>query len=105
MQRDLLEWLCAIEELMERDFADGVISNELSRQVRKTGCLLEMFCRSRWFRPMANRRLREAWSDFRDALASAKIEKPYHGYEFSICSKPSDFGLDDKLRALMRALI
>ena len=104
MKRDLLEYFSAIDRLMLTDIPAGGLSVELQALLNETEARVDEYCRSRWYRPRANRRLRAAWNDFYETITNAKIERPYRGYEFSTCSKPSDFGLDVKIKALYRAL-
>ena len=104
MKRDLFEYFSAIDRLMLTDIPAGELSADLRALLRETAARVEEYCRGRWYRPKANRRLRAAWRDFRETITNAKIERPYKGYEFSTCSKPADFGLDAKIEALYRAL-
>ena len=104
MKCDLQIRISGIDAMMSRDIEAGAVSDELSRYLRETEFQIEEYCCSRWFRPRANRRLREAWRDFREALKQAQPQKPVRCYEFSTCSKPADFGLDVKIEALYRAL-
>lgn len=105
MKRDLLEYFSAIYRLMLTDIPAGGLSADLRALLFETDLRVEEYCRSRWYRPGANRRLREAWRDFRETITNAEIKKPIKFYGVSQCSKPEDFGLDVKIKALANALI
>ena len=105
MRRDLLGYVAEIDRLMITDIAAGALSAELRALLHETDARIEVYCRGRWFRPRANRRLREAWRDFRETITNAEIKKPIKFYGVSQCSKPEDFGLDVKIKALANALI
>ena len=104
MKRDLLEYFSAIDRLMLADIPAGGLSAGLRALIRETAARVEEYCRSRWYRPGANRRLREAWRDFHETITNAEIKKPIKFYGVSQCSKPEDFGLEVKIEALYRAL-
>ena len=104
MKNDLARRVSEIDAMMSRDIEAGAVSDGLWSKIRETEFQIEEYCRSRWFRPRANRRLLATWRDFRETLRMAKPQKPYRGYEFSTCSRPADFGLDAKIEALYRAL-
>jgi hypothetical protein len=94
-----------IDRLMLADIPAGGLSADLRALLFETDLRVEEYCRSRWYRPGANRRLREAWRDFRETITNAEIKKPIKFYGVSQCSKPEDFGLDVKIEALANALI
>ena len=80
MKRDLLEYFSAIDRLMLTDIPAGELSADLRALIRETSFQIEEYCRGRWYRPKANRRLREAWRDFRETIANAEIKKPHRRF-------------------------
>ena len=104
VQMELVNDMREIEKRMMEDFARGEISESLAMDIRMAGHKIEIYCKSRWFHAQANRKLRTAWHVFLEAFATAVPKKPYHGYGFSFHSSPSDFGLNEKLEAVLGAL-
>ena len=104
MQFELVNDVHSIWERMTDDFAGGEKSDSLKTAVQMTGHKIEIYCHSRWFRHTANRNLRNAWHDFQETLSVSVPQKPRRGYGFEKVSKPSDFGLDVKIDAVLDAL-
>ena len=104
MKRDLLGYVAEIDRLMITDIAAGALSAELRALLHETDARIEVYCRGRWFRPRANRRLRAAWRDFYGTLAGLKLKKPVRLYECVQIPEPADYGLDARIEALYRAL-
>ena len=82
MKRDLLDCVAGIDRQMIEDIAEGALSTELRVLLRETDARIAAYCRGRWYRPVANRRLREAWHDFYGTLVGQKLKKPVRLYEY-----------------------
>ncbi|MBO4648913.1 MAG: hypothetical protein J5806_12245 [Lentisphaeria bacterium] len=97
---ELVDDVLRIERLMIRDFAAGEISVELTEEIRRTCYRLEIFCHSRPFHFRKNRKLRAAWDDFMLQFAVSRnyVAYPYFGYD-------TDFAMNEKVNALLRALL
>ena len=104
MQFELVNDVRSIWERMASDFSRGEVSDSLKTAVRMAGHKIEIYCNSRWFRHEANRKLRNAWHVFQETLAVSVPQRPKRGYGYEKVSKPSDFGLDMKLEAVLEAL-
>ena len=104
MKRDLLDCVAEIDRRMITDIAEGALSAELQVLLRETDARIAAYCRGRWYRPGANRRLRAVWRDFYDTLTGQKLKKPVRLYEYVEIPAPADYGLDAKIGALYRAL-
>ncbi len=104
MQFELVNDVRSIRERMASDFSRGEVSDSLKTAVRMAGHKIEIYCNSRWFRRGANRKLRNAWHVFQETLAVSVPQRPKRGYGYEKVSKPSDFGLDVKIEAVLSAL-
>lgn len=104
MQFELVNDVRSIWERMASDFSRGEVSDSLKTAVRMAGHKIDIYCNSRWFRRGANRKLRNAWHVFQETLAVSVPQRPKRGYGYEKVSKPSDFGLDMKLEAVLEAL-
>ena len=104
MQFELVNDVRSIWERMTDDFAGGEKSASLKTAVLMTGHKIDIYCSSRWFHHTANRNLRNAWHAFSETFAVSVPQRPRRGYGFEKVSKPSDFGLDVKIEAVLNAL-
>ena len=104
MQFELVNDVHSIWERMAADFSRGEVSDSLKTAVRMAGHKIDIYCNSRWFRRGANRKLRNAWRTFQETFAVSVPQRPKRGYGYEKVSKPSDFGLDMKLEAVLEAL-
>lgn len=104
MQFELVNDVRSIWERMASDFSRGEVSDSLKTAVRMAGHKIDIYCNSRWFRRGANRKLRNAWHVFQETLAVSVPQRPKRGYGYEKVSKPSDFGLDVKIEAVLSAL-
>ena len=104
MQFELVNDVRSIWERMASDFSRGEVSDSLKTAVRMAGHKIEIYCNSRWFRRGANRKLRNAWHVFQETFTVSVPQRPKRGYGYEKVSKPSDFGLDVKIEAVLSAL-